>query len=256
MKFQERIESEIISVAAGGLRQPPVDLSQVARDIGVVGVHRISCRDAFTHFQPTGPVIYLSEAVYGTRMRFIIAHELAHIMLRNHAVVEWIERSGQVGLVDDEEGLANRVAGTLLLPDSWVEAIGGTRLTVEGLKEIARMAGMPIPMLITRLATAGIDIALLHWQRGRRSWHVVDRPGTPFFLHGYVEPSESGTRAIDHLGSAESEIIIDCDINGSRVRIGGRGYRHGSRGEQALQFLAPARDVWFLDAMGHYRKLG
>lgn len=255
MKFQQ-IESEIISAAGSGLQRPPVNLVDVAHDVGVVGVRRITCRDAFTHFQPTGPVIYLSQTLSGVRVRFIIAHELAHVMLRNSKVIELIQSRGQASLLDDEENLANRIAGTLLLPDSYVNAMRETRLTLARLEEVAGKAEMPLSMLIIRMATAGFDIALLHWRRGRRSWHVVDRPGTPVSLHGRVELSEFGRRAIDYLSDIESEVIIDCAVNGRRVKIRGQGYKQLGRREHALQFFAPTRDVWFVDAMNRYRQLG
>ncbi len=246
MQFQDQIESAIISATVGLPGKPPVDLRRIAKDIGVADVRRAHCRDAFTHFEPTGPVIYLNRTVSGAQERFIIAHELAHIMLRTPAAIEMIENRGQADLLDDEEEFANRIARTLLVPDTWVEEMKKTSLKLVRWEEAARLAGIPMSMLITRMATAGIDIALLHWRRGSRSWHVIDRPGTPLFLHGRIELSEIGRRTMDYLSRQESQVTVDCRINGSHVGISGRGYRLRESAEQVFQFLAPKHDVWLL----------
>jgi IrrE N-terminal-like domain len=244
VKLQGHIESEIISVTLGAPWQPPVDLRGVAEEIGAV-VHRAYCKNAFTQFLPAGPVIYLSRTADGPKMRFMLAHELAHVMLRKPRALELIERLDQANLLEDEEEFANRIAGTLLVPDSWIETLRRMRPSPELLEEVSSRAGITIAMLITRMAASGIDIALLHWRRSARSWHVVDRPGTPFSLHGCVELMESGKKAIDCLRGEESEVIVECRVDGEQATISGWGYRRGTYGEHAYQFLAPTRDVRF-----------
>jgi IrrE N-terminal-like domain len=222
-----------------------VNLDLIVDQIGAAVRYKY-CRDAFTHFQPNGPVIYLSTATSASRKRFILAHELAHIIIRNPTAIQLIEQHGKTKLLENEEDLANRIAGALLVPDNWVEGIRRTRLSPVRLWEVARRAGIPISTLVTRIESTGIDIALLHWRRGRRSWHVVDRPGTPPFMHGYVEISALGRRALDYLGREESEIITDCRINGIWARINGRGFSPGNRDGHVFQFLAPKSDIAFL----------
>lgn len=246
MEFPDQIESAVISAAVGLPGKPPVDLRRIVAELGVVDVRRIHCRNAFTHFEPTGPVIYLDQTVSGAQERFVIAHELAHIMLRTPAVIEMIENRGQADLLTDEEEFANRIARALLVPDEWIEEMKKTSLMLVRWEKVAFLAGIPMSMLITRMATAGIDIALLHWRRGSRSWHVIDRPGTPLFLHGYIELSEIGRRTMDYLSGQESRVTVDCRINGSHVGISGRGYKLRDCAEQAFQFLAPKHDVWLL----------
>ena len=222
-----------------------MDLGRVAKDIGVGAIHWTPLRDAFTCFQPTGPIIYLSPSESGARIRFIFAHELAHVMIRRPETIRLIRRHGLASLLDDEEQLANRIAATLLVPDNWIEAMRATRPPLTDLEKTAQLAGIPIPMLVTRMAAAGIDIALLLWRRGSRSWYVADRPGTPCSLQGYVELSEPGRRAIDRLGDKESAVVVHSSVDGQPVTIGGRGFRRGKRGEDAFHFIAPSRDISF-----------
>jgi hypothetical protein len=242
MQYQQ-IESAIISVTVGRQRQLPVNLGIVANQIGAV-VRRAYCRDGFTHFQPTGPVVYLGTAAYDIRTRFIIAHELAHIILRSPAAIHLIEQRGQVKLFDNEEDLANRIAGALLVPDNWIDGLKGTRLTARRLWDVACRAGIPISMLITRIENAGVDISLLHWRRGRNSWYVIDRPGTPPFLHRRIVLSDSGRKALEDLKYEESEVIVRCYIDGWPATITGMGFKW-QNGEHVLQFLTPKDNVSF-----------
>lgn len=239
MAGQRRIESEIVSVALGGLREPPVDLDQVAEDIQV-RIRRTNFRSGFTDFSSTSPVIYLNEIQLPTTRRFILAHELAHVILRLPAVMHLIATRGQQYLLADEEALADRIAATILVPDPWIETLR-TRCSVEQLKDVARLANVSVMVLVARMASSGINIALLHWRRGSDAWHVIDRPGVPPSLHGYVKPSSSGYWAIEKLHRKESDIVVPCLINGKHAKIGGKGYRHESH---AFQLLEPSIDIW------------
>lgn len=236
-----QIESEIISVTVGSRWQVPVDLNGIACRLGAE-IQFASCQGGFTHFQPNGPVIYLSNMATHAKMRFILAHELAHILLRYPEAIRLIQELGQADLLENEEDLANRIAGVLLVPDMWIEEMKERAFTPIGLLEMARQAGIPIPMLIARAERAGIDIALLHWRRGKSSWHVVDRPGTPAFLHGPITISGRGNTAMDRLGRGELEIAVDCRVNGTWTRLEGRGFRWGDHGEDIFQFLVPSRN--------------
>src|SRR5215475_2511556 len=130
----QQIESEIISVTVGRQRQVPVDLKHIARRLDTA-IRYTSCQGGFTHFQSNGPVIYLSNMATYAKGRFILAHELAHILLRYPQVIRLIQAHGQAELLDNEEDLANRIAGALLVPDIWVEEMKETELTPIGLLE-------------------------------------------------------------------------------------------------------------------------
>lgn len=232
-----RIESEIVSVALGGQPSPPVDLCKAAGDIGVGDVLLTDARDGFTDFSYVRPVIYLNRSDSDIRARFILAHELAHVMLRMPQVMSLIQARGQVSLLTDEEQLADRIAATLLVPDSWVEALRESRTRAKQLTDTAKLAGVSLAMLIRRMASAGIDVAMLHWIKGKSNWHVIDRPGAPRSLQGSVKPSMIGHWTIENVGPEESDIVIDCQINGKLMKINGSGLRDGSA---VLQIIQPS----------------
>ena len=239
----EPIESAIISATVGRQRKLPVNLRDIAEKMNAT-VSFTYCSDAFTHFRPERPTIYVSTAEPRAKKRFIIAHELAHIMLRSPAAMRLIQDRGQAELLENEEDLANRIAGTLLVPDDWLEGACRARPSPTRLLELAYAAGIPLPMLVRRMGSAGTDIALLHWRRGKRSWYVIDRPGMPFFMHGHIwlSPPDRGT--LNNLANGESEVVIHCRVNATWVRIKGMVLRFSSRDEQhILQLLAPQSDI-------------
>jgi hypothetical protein len=245
----ESIESAIISATVGRQCGIPVRLDPIIREIGARVTYTCSA-SAFTHFQTKGPVIHVSTAARNSKGRFIVAHELAHIMLRSPTAIQLIEDRGQHELLDNEEEFANLVAGALLVPDHWLEQVKSVRLTPAVLTNMAQRADLPISMLVRRMVRFGIDVALLHWRRGRRSsWHVIDRPGIPSHLRGNVEVSALGRRVLDHLGYSESDIVIDCRVNGNWTRIKGNGRRFGDHGECVLQILAPRNDIIYPSMM-------
>jgi IrrE N-terminal-like domain len=237
------IEAEIIAASLSGPWEPPVNLVLVAQEIGVVDIRQTERRDGYTDFRRAAPVIYVNGLASRTRQRFILAHELAHVMLRKPEVVSLIKRRGQLELLDNEESLANRVGAALLVPDSWVDAMKDADLGLADLESVARQAGIPVKNLIARLAAADMDVALLHWQRGRDAWHLVDRPGVPESLRGRVELSPRGRMAIERLGGRESRVVLDCHAAGRTLRISGSGSRRGRNGHDALQLIRPTRDI-------------
>jgi hypothetical protein len=214
-----------------------VDLYQVAREIGVREIRQVDSRNSFTSFGPARPVIYLNYLGAETRRRFVLAHEISHVMLRTPEVTQLMSMTEPT--VFDEEDLADRIARTLLVPDSWVDALRERR-SLEWLEDIARQADVPLTELIRRMTHASIDVALLHWRRADYVWHVIDRPGAPPSLQGHVKPSPSGHQAIESLRHRESNIIVSCLVNNRQTIICGTAHR---RGRHVLQLIEPARDV-------------
>jgi IrrE N-terminal-like domain len=243
LKSQLRLEAKIIAAVLGGPRTPPVDLFRIAGEMNVSDIryiHGTSLKGA-THFHADGPVIYLGRLETASKIRFTFAHELAHVMLRMPEIMPLVTRHvGPRLSKEGEERLANRIAETLLIPDDWVDAIRTSHSTLAKLESAASLADVSVPMLIARLATAGKDISLLHWQRGKHSWYVIDRPGTPPYLHGRIELSEAGTMALDDAGRSEQDIVVDGYTSQHHIRIKGRGRRQG---KYAIQLLRPSRDV-------------
>ncbi len=174
-------------------------------------------------------------------MWFILAHEIAHVMLGLPQVQYVLERSGQTGQLGNEEELADRVGAAILVSDSWVYALRKVHCTLTGLEQVARIAYVPLAVLIGRVSSSQMNIGLLHWWRGEHSWHVIDRPGVPSCLRGYFELSEAGRRKFDNLGNKELIVSIDGRVNGRPVKIEGQAYRTG---REVFQLLEPSCEIW------------
>jgi hypothetical protein len=242
-----RIESEILLTVLGRAQRPPVDLYQVAVDLGVQAVRPTHGAVGFTDFSTSKPTVYLGPAHRRERVRFVFAHELAHIMLRNTHAVRLLNDRNQTHLLSNEEMLAQKIAATLLIPDEWVEGMRSARITLASLRNFARLAEVSRAMIVTRLADAGEDIALLQWQRGSSSWHVIDRLGVPRHLHGKIEPSLRGRMTLDELDEQDRQVVIDASISRKRLRIRGEVRR---KDEYVAQLIRPSRDIWLASRPG------
>jgi len=239
--LSHRVESEILLTVLGAFPEPPVDLVRLAMTIGVSEIRRTAFRDGFTDFSFGAPVIYLNHEDSGsTRSRFILAHELGHVMLQMPRVLSLLRERGQIGLLRDEEELADRVAATILIPDNWIESLSRTRISLGQVRNLARLADVSMVTLISRMVSSEFDIALLQWRKAHSVWSVVDRPGVPPNLQGYVMPSIVGHQALEGLGREESDVVIDCRVSGQHLRIRGIAQR---RGRHALQLIRPSRDI-------------
>jgi IrrE N-terminal-like domain len=241
MARQERIETEIISSVLGRVHEPPVDLYQIARIVRVGAIRPTSFRHGYTDFGQSAPIIYLNYSQLETKWRFLFAHELAHVMLRIPSVMDLLWNRGWANLLMQEEAFADSIAATLLMPDSLIEELSLSRRPLAQLQYSAQLADVSVMMLVGRMASSDIDIALLHWLVSSDGWQVIDRPGAPAVLHGDIRPTACGHQAIQRLTPRESQLVVDCRINGRRAKIGGRAYRHE---RHAFHFLKPSVDIW------------
>lgn len=97
---------------------PPIDLSALARHVGVVSVEpREMVGDGYVGRRRDGElVIRYREANSRERNRFTIAHEIAHILISRFTGEDVMANKHRKGF-DDEEAAANRVAAELLMPE-------------------------------------------------------------------------------------------------------------------------------------------
>jgi Zn-dependent peptidase ImmA (M78 family) len=134
----------------GHMPRPPVDLGNIARKLGVQDVRRSTTLDGYTDFRQDRPVVYLSPAFTRERVRFVFAHELAHVIIRRLDAQELIDQRDATSLMRNEERLANNIAGTLLIPDDWVQAFRDTDITFSRIKDAASIAEVSLAMMVTR----------------------------------------------------------------------------------------------------------
>ena len=255
MKANDLIESEIISTALDRLPPPPVDLQAVARDIGVAKIVLTECRAGFTVFNGPSPIVHISGSISYAKSRFIIAHELAHVMLRLPRVMSLMRNHGYAALLQDEERLADGIAQTLLIPDTWVESMRTSWVTLGDVLLFAKLADVSPQDLIRRMAASRIDLSMLQWRKAKLGWAIIDRPGVPSYLHGCLNPSFVGHWALENVGIDESDLVVDCYLDDMHVAIVGTGIRKGS---DVLQLVRPSRGLsaaangtvdWFKDQL-------
>ena len=242
MRQNLRLESEIIQMALGYIPKPPVDLGQVARKIGIQDVRRTTASDGYTDFRHNRPVIYLSPAFTRERVRFVFAHELGHVIIRRPDTQKLMFTRGAGLLMRNEERLANNIAGTLLIPDNWVQAFRKSDIEFSRIRDAASIAEVSLAMMVTRLAAAHVNVSLLRWQRGKSSWHLVDRPGAPSSLHNTINLTESSVKILDELAADELRVVLEGSLEGLRLRIRGNVRRNG---KCAVQLIRPSSDLWF-----------
>lgn len=240
MSTNDLIESEIISIALDRLPSPPVDLEAAARHIGVAEVVLTECRAGFTVFDGPSPTVHISRSIPYAKSRFIIAHELAHVMLRLPRVMSLIWNRGCVALLQDEERLADGIAQTLLMPDAWVESMRTSSVTLVDVLLFARQADVSPQALIRRMAASRIDLGMLQWRKARLGWAVIDRPGVSSHLHGCLNPTFVGHWALENVGIEESDLSVDCYLNDRHVAVVGTGIRKGG---DVLQLVRPSHGL-------------
>jgi hypothetical protein len=161
-------------------------------------------------------------------------------MLRLRSVTQLLERTRRLTLLRNEERLADQIAATLLIPDSWVEAM---RRSFGGLAEvilISKQAAVSPELLIRRMAASQFDVAMLRWGREKFRWAVLDRPGAPSALYGCLRPSFSGQWALENVEDEESDLVVDCYLDDRRIGIAGIGVRTEGA---VLQLLRPSQSI-------------
>jgi len=235
------VESTLVSGVLGCIPEPPVDLFKLAESLGIRDFRATPYPNGFTDFRFQEPVVFLNRTESGNRMRYVLAHELAHVILRTHRGAYELSRYRRAGLLGSEEDAADSVAAALLLPDSWVEVLREARCTLTGLESVACQVGMPISALVRRLSRAKINVALLQWRKANRRWRVTDRPGAPPYLHGDLVLSSAASRRFERLPSHESIVLADCSVDGEYLVVEGPAKRLA---DEVRMLIEPSPEIW------------
>ena len=121
---------------------------------------------------------YFPEGKPGDRLRFTIAHELGHLVLRRH------RRPADVSLMEKE---ANEFAGELLLPEADARAVLDARMVLEDYRYVKSGWGISIAASIRRAFDLGlidgdkykslyIRMAQRHWIKNEPVEVKAERP--------------------------------------------------------------------------------
>lgn len=220
-EFTIGLEEMLIRAAFGHRPEPAVDLYGCARELGVADVRVADRVDGFTDFTSRWPIIYVASATNPARVRFTLAHELAHVIVRNpDALAVGGERLANA-LARDEERLADRIAATLLLPSAWVHALATVGVDWPNLHHVSMRARVSHSMLVTRLSSEGFNTGLLRWRRGKGDWVVIGRPGVPRFLNGRVEAPPEGQAALSVAPQGVSVLTMPIIVRGHTMSLPG-----------------------------------
>lgn len=148
-----------------------VDLSRIARDLGVAAVReRAWPRSGSLLVRNGQSVVVIDNRHQGRRrQRFTLAHELAHLLLIQ-AGLDCSEepshnRDSTLGTGKVLEKLADRIAATLLLPAPLVQACSASQPSWQSLADLCQLFDVSVDSMGIRLIQTGTwNCALINWR--------------------------------------------------------------------------------------------
>lgn len=179
----------------------PVDLTRIAESLGVVEICAAQLtEDGRTTWVNGKPRIELRADRPTTRMRFTLAHEIAHVLIERDRTVA---RRTQ-GLNHNEvETLCDRIAASILMPRSWIQPYAErSHYNLSLIRLVAHRADVSLSAATVRLAEVGGGTCmLLRLQRSPRRWVVVGHAAVPAKYHGAIEVPPESSSLLDGLTS-------------------------------------------------------
>lgn len=219
-------ESEVEAVALKFRKAWNLGLAPIESMVSLLEEHGIrvylmkaaNSFDACTFWAGDKPGIVANENLPGDRLRFNLAHELGHLILK----------TPEEGNKRQREKPAMRFAGAFLVPESVVKKeLGGSRsqLNLEELHLLKHKYGLSMAAWAYRAKDLGIispaltrRFYMLFRQRG---WSITE-PGTPYpqeqgptrlkqlVLRAYAESIISETKAAELLGQSLATFRQEC----------------------------------------------
>lgn len=240
------LPSRVILAALGHLPQPPVDLPQIALDLGVSAMLTATKVAGYVDMTTGGPVVHVGEARTQHRAHFVLAHELAHVMLHSEQVSESLGR-GRVlqAILAEEERWADRVAGTLLAPDDVLAQLSRQPLAWRTLSSMAARLEVSTTLLVTRLSMTGIPASIIRLGPARRGWIVSSRIAVPSVLDGRLTVSEDSQRSLAAVTGRPTPFTLEVRKTDRRVVLV-EGAARRINGDVAVLF-GGSRDLTVLD---------
>ena len=199
-RIQKGLAEKLAQMANRGA-EVPVDLQKLAESLGVTEVLlKELVEDGRTTWIDGRPRIELRADRPAARMRFTLAHEIAHVLL---AQDQTVARRTQ-GLDHDVlETLCDWVAAALLMPRDWMQRFADRdSYNLSLLRLIANHADVSLSAAAVRLAeVGGRTCMLLRFQRAPRRWVVVGHSGVPKQFIGALEVTSETCLLLDNLVS-------------------------------------------------------
>jgi predicted transcriptional regulator len=205
---EEQVRAAVESVARevlaeGEIFGPPVDATLLAGRLGMV-VARDGASETRGRFARLGgsgdggqATIFLADDLRPERRQWAVAHEIGES--RAYRVFHKLEINPVDAPSAAREGVANRLAGCLLLPRDWFLSVGGlvewdlfalkSRFATASHEMIARrMLEMPAPVIITLF-----DQGKRQWRKSNR--HFRTPPMTPPEMNAWKSAHELAVAA-------------------------------------------------------------
>lgn len=179
----------------------PVDLERLAESCGVTEILTAKLtEDGRTTWIDGKPRIELRADRPATRMRFTLAHEIAHVLVERDQTVA---RRTQGLDHDDIETLCDWIAASILMPRNWIQRFTDRdRYNLSLLRLVAHRADVSMSAAAVRLAeVGGRTCMLLRLQRAPRRWVVVGHAAVPREFLGTLETTPETSALIDDLPS-------------------------------------------------------
>lgn len=202
----DRLAAAVLD-ACGIEAEPPVPLEQLAAALGIDGIQRRPLVED-GRLEQRGPqkTIYLKEDAGRARQRFTIAHELGHLLIRDHNK-DFIARRMPVRF-DSEERFCDEFAAALLLPRTWVRReFQGAPKCLGVARNLANRTEASLAASLLRLREVlDWQSSLLHWRRLGGQWQLASTAGMPRGFHNRVSTIETTRTALEELAGSETDL--------------------------------------------------
>lgn len=198
---------------------PPTNLDAIAGHLQVKSIRTspLSMRGRVL-FERGGVVIELNEQLEPIERRYVLAHELGHLILEGDRIAKALAQSVAWKYRQTEE-LCNQAALELLLPTDWL--LANQPKTMAAAVETANRAEISVDVLAPKLVDTGV------WKGDRLWWLSAEPPyrllrSHPSWDADFIDRVSIGQRSIDLIRacseSANCKVAdIDAEIVGESV---------------------------------------
>lgn len=211
-----QLESRVLAATLPGeLQPPPVSLTHYARRLGVRRItNRQTGLEGCVDLGGKNPTIFIAEGLSDSRRRFTLAHELAHVAIRQ------FELQGHSLMHVDVERLCDRIAVDLLLPDRWIRPLTANHWSMTDLESYADTARVSVTALVNRLSDCGSRTSWLHFQQSghpaQHQWVCWSRAGAKGKLRGPValhwDDRQSFSDVSDGIGTRHIRLLVGDSV--------------------------------------------
>ena len=208
------------------------DLEQIARRLRVASICTDKTLDRLGHTTWTdgGPHIALQAGQKPSRLRFTLAHELAHVYLGHGR--DGQDLHGQTFRdARPEERLADAIAGHLLVSNAEISRLREAEPTIADIRETANRLGVSQSVVVRQLAEAD---RTHHWllinlkRAPEGSWHFWRITGRIRGLSEKMRIAESEYPRLDRIPECDIHLQILTDVGGLPMQLEGTGNRRAN----------------------------